>query len=208
MSVVAHLDGPFVVDLHKGGPITGQGGAPEQATPLGVIPNQSDNGGGAFDPTATYGFGFSTVPAMRGAYNVNLTADEAADFALMIAEQLQRVLPGAPDLEGRPVEVRLRRDERWYGHGRRAVGRGRRSRRCPHVHRRRLRLLEDAQRWHRPGRLGFSTPTSYVNCQNMTLMGMPQLRRGLPARHPGLYEPVDDRAGDSAHGPPVLGELR
>ncbi len=34
---VAHLDGPFVVDLHKGGAILGQGGAPEQATAIGVI---------------------------------------------------------------------------------------------------------------------------------------------------------------------------
>jgi len=79
MSVVAHLDGPFVVDLHKGGAITGQGGAPEQATPIGVIANQTDNGGAAFDPATTYGFGFSTVPAAAGAYNVNLTSDEAAD---------------------------------------------------------------------------------------------------------------------------------
>ena len=84
MTQVAHLDGPFVVDLHKGGPIIGQGGAPEEATPIGVIPNQNDNGNAAFDPTTSYGFGFSTVQATYDAYNVNLDPGEAADFAYMV----------------------------------------------------------------------------------------------------------------------------
>jgi hypothetical protein len=94
---VAHLDGPFVVDLHKGGALVGQGGAPEQATPIGVIANQNDNGGEAFDPSTTYGFGFSTIPAgmpfagytgeVAGydAFNVNLDESEAADYAYMVA---------------------------------------------------------------------------------------------------------------------------
>ena len=47
---VAHLDGPFVVDLHQGGAIVGQGGYPEEATPLGVLTNQNDNGGAALRP--------------------------------------------------------------------------------------------------------------------------------------------------------------
>ena len=34
---VAHLDGPFVVDLRKGGTLVGQGGSPEQATALGTF---------------------------------------------------------------------------------------------------------------------------------------------------------------------------
>ena len=61
---VAHLDGPFVVDLHKGGKIVGQGGYPEQATPIGVITSQNDNGNAPFDTSGgtRYGFGFSTVP--------------------------------------------------------------------------------------------------------------------------------------------------
>jgi hypothetical protein len=34
---IAQLNGPFVVDLHKGGPLQGQGGIGEEATPIGVI---------------------------------------------------------------------------------------------------------------------------------------------------------------------------
>jgi hypothetical protein len=93
---VAHLDGPFVVDLHKPGIILGQAGYPEEATAIGAITNQNDNGGAAFDPTATYGFGFSTVPAgpvagysgkVAGydAYNVNLDPTQASDYAYMVA---------------------------------------------------------------------------------------------------------------------------
>ena len=60
---VAHVDGPFVVDLHKGGPIDGKGGAAKQALAIAALTNQNDNGGAAFDPSTTYGFGFSTVQA-------------------------------------------------------------------------------------------------------------------------------------------------
>src|SRR5580704_6136315 len=84
---VAHLDGPFVVDLHKGGKIVGQGGYPELSTPIGVITSQNDNGNMAFDTSGgtRYAFGFSTVQATYDAYNVNLDDSESADFALMVA---------------------------------------------------------------------------------------------------------------------------
>ena len=83
---IAHLDGPFVVDLHKGGKIVGQGGYPELSTPIGVITSQNDNGNMSFDTTGgtRYGFGFSTVSATYDAYNVNLDSSEAADFAMMV----------------------------------------------------------------------------------------------------------------------------
>jgi hypothetical protein len=83
---VAHIDGPFVVDLHKGGPLDGKGGAGEQALAIAALKNQTDNGGAAFDPTQYYGFGFSTVqaPSDGSAINVNLTADEEADYQYMV----------------------------------------------------------------------------------------------------------------------------
>jgi hypothetical protein len=83
---IAHLNGPFVVDLHKGGKIVGAGGYPELATPIGVITSQNDNGNASFDTTGgtRYAFGFSTVPATYDAFNVNLDPSEAADFALMV----------------------------------------------------------------------------------------------------------------------------
>jgi hypothetical protein len=83
---VAHASGPFVVDLHKGGPIQGAGGAGEEALALTTITSQNDNGGQPFDPTIQYGFGFSTVqaPGDGSAINVNLTSDEEADYQLMV----------------------------------------------------------------------------------------------------------------------------
>jgi hypothetical protein len=84
-SQIAHVDGPFVVDLHKGGPLDGKGGGGEEALAIAAIANQNDNGGAAFDPTQTYAFGFSTVPATWNAINVNLTSDEMDDYNYMVA---------------------------------------------------------------------------------------------------------------------------
>jgi hypothetical protein len=81
---IAHLDGPFVVDLHKGGPLDGKGGAGEEAVAIGAILDQNDNGNMPFDASTTYAFGFSTVQATYDAINVNLTSDEQADFDYMV----------------------------------------------------------------------------------------------------------------------------
>jgi hypothetical protein len=83
---VAHIDGPFVIDLHKGGPLDGKGGAGEEALAIAALVNQNDNGGKAFDPSTYYAFGFSTVqaPGDGSAINVNLTADEQADYQYMV----------------------------------------------------------------------------------------------------------------------------
>jgi hypothetical protein len=83
---VAHVDGPFVVDLHKGGPIVGKGGGGEEALALAAISSQNDSGGAAFDPSATYAFGFSTVaaPGDGHAINVNLDASEQAAYQAMV----------------------------------------------------------------------------------------------------------------------------
>jgi hypothetical protein len=183
---VAELTGPFVIDLHKGGAIIGQGGSPEQATPIGVLTNQNLNGGAAFDPTLTYGFGFSTIPAgmpypgytgeVAGydAYNVNLTPDEDDDYAYMVAH-------------GASVYYR--------GH---AVWLGEESGFDPPCSQTNAGAGVDAGLVHVDGgpeggvptyvdggydftllpekgmnfRFAFSTPTNYVNCQNYTMPGM------------------------------------
>jgi hypothetical protein len=95
---VAHADGPFVVDLHKGGPIDGKGGGGEQSLAIATIANQNDNGGAPFDPTIQYGFGFSTVqaPGDGSAINVNLDASEQADYQYMVNA---RPTPGAQPAE-------------------------------------------------------------------------------------------------------------
>jgi hypothetical protein len=176
MSVVAHLDGPFVVDLHKGGALTGQGGPPEQATPLGTIANQSDQGGAAFDPTTTYGVGFRTVAATYAGYNVNLTPDEAADFDRMVQNGYSVFYRGHLTWKG---------DQSPYGcTSTRTLGR------------------PDAGTGDGGGEgggnadgeydygsmpnggidlaMGFATPTDYVNCQNMALQGIPDPGEDYP----------------------------
>src|SRR5438309_8041291 len=60
---VAQVDGPWAVDLHKGGSLTGKGGTDEQAAPLVTLENQNQNGNKAFDPAVRYAFGFDAVPA-------------------------------------------------------------------------------------------------------------------------------------------------
>jgi hypothetical protein len=169
MAQVAHLDGPFVVDLHRGGPIVGQGGSPEQAVAIGVIASQNDHGNASFDPTTTYGFGFSTVPATYDAYNVNLSADEAADFAAMVQNG---------------YSVFYRGHLTWQGarspFGCVATSAGPRPG---------AGLLDaadgsfDFTKMPNAGigvALGFSTPTNYVNCQNMTLHGTPNAGENYP----------------------------
>jgi hypothetical protein len=83
---VAEVDGPFVVDLHKGGPLAGAGGGGEESLPITTITNQNLNGGKPFDSSTTYGFGFSTVqaPGDGSAINVNLDASERADYEYMV----------------------------------------------------------------------------------------------------------------------------
>jgi hypothetical protein len=158
-SQVAHLDGPFVVDLHKGGSIVGQGGFPEEATALGVIANQNDSGGAPFDPTVTYGFGFQTVPATYSGINVNLTADEAADFAAMVAKGYSVFYRGTATWKG---------SQSTYGctvAGEPADGLDAAAGSAGYDYTSWPTTMTFA--------LGFSTPTSYVNCQNQSLHEMP-----------------------------------
>jgi hypothetical protein len=181
---VAELTGPFVVDLHKGGALVGQGGYPEQATALGVIANQNLNGNASFDPTLTYGFGFSTIPAgpvagytgeVAGydAYNVNLTPDEADDYAYMVAHGASVYYRGHAVWQGQSSQ---------YGCTETNAGNGASAR---------LVVtdggLDGGSPTYEDGgydftklpqhgmsfRFAFSTPTNYVNCQNYTAVGAP-----------------------------------
>jgi hypothetical protein len=159
MTQVAHLDGPFVVDLHKGGPLVGQGGAPEQAMPIGIMANQNDNGGAAFDPTTTYGFGFSTVQATYGAYNVNLTSDQMADFATMVGSGYSVFYKGRLTWKGDQSKYPCVSTNGGGDGG------------------------YDYSQMPNAGieiQFGFPTPTNYVNCQNMTLQGPPTAGEDYP----------------------------
>jgi hypothetical protein len=82
---VAEVDGPWVVDLHKGGPLPGKGGGNEQSVAIATVANQNLNGNQPFEPTMRYAFGFDILPATMGARNVNLDAQGMTDYQDMIA---------------------------------------------------------------------------------------------------------------------------
>ncbi len=133
---VAHADGPWAIDLHLGGPLTGEGGAPEQAQPFAGI--KSKDNGGAFDTTIRYAFGFDTVPATAGATKVNLDADGESEYDFMVQNGYSVLYVGTVS---RPATDPCAT----------AGGTAYDFSKLPAT----LKF-----------RLGFATPTSYVNCQN------------------------------------------
>ncbi len=133
---VAHADGPWAIDLHLGGPLTCQGGAPEQAQPFAGIKSKDD--GSAFDTTIRYAFGFDTVAATAAATKVNLDADGSSDYDDMIQKGYTVLYVGTVS---RPAT------DPCASAGGAAYD---------------FTTLPSTLKF----KLGFSTPTSYVNCQN------------------------------------------
>jgi hypothetical protein len=152
---VAHVDGPWVVDLHKGGPLAGQGGAGEEAVAIATM-TKLDNGHG-LDTTATYGFGFSTVaaPSDCNAFNVNLDPGEDADYAYMVANGYSVLYVGTATWAGGLSTFGCTQTQTNAGGsgdaGADAGDGGYDFTKIPPT---------------MTFRLGFSTPTNYVNCQN------------------------------------------
>jgi hypothetical protein len=178
-SEAAHVDGPFVVDLHKGGTLVGQGGAPEEATPLAVITRETDNGGAPLQSSVPYAFGFSTVPATYDAYNVNLDSSEAADFALMVAHGYSVFYRGITTWKGDQAPAACTQTSTGPGpEGGVAQADGGDSGGPTFVD-----GGYDFTRMPNAGlsfALGFSTPTNYVNCQNQSLQGTPNPGEAYP----------------------------
>ncbi|MDP9035005.1 MAG: hypothetical protein M3O50_09365 [Myxococcota bacterium] len=149
--VVAHVDGPWVADLHKGGPLGGKGGAGEQATAIAAVTTM-DNGR-AFDPATAYAFGFSTVAApAAGAKNVNLDSSQADDYAYMVQNGYSVLYVGTAT---------------WAGATGNALGP------CTSTSATSTGTAGASYDFTKlPAsfqfRMGFSTPTDYVNCQNGT----------------------------------------
>jgi hypothetical protein len=77
--LVAEADGPWAIDLHAGGALAGKGGSGEQSVPIAMLSEKNRAGGGSFDATARYAFGFDTIAATHDARNVNLDAGALAD---------------------------------------------------------------------------------------------------------------------------------
>lgn len=136
--LVAEIDGPWVADLHQGGPLIGKGGGGEQALPIAMIKSQNRNGGAGFDPTVRYAFGFDAVAATNSAIKLNVDANDP-DWAEMVAKGWSVLYVGTAT---------------WKG------DQGGSS--CTTT------ASYDFTRLPRTVsfRLGFATPTTYINCQN------------------------------------------
>ncbi|MEO6953161.1 MAG: hypothetical protein ABI321_15275 [Polyangia bacterium] len=96
--VVAELDGPWAVDLSRGGPIEGKGGADEEALAVGTIDSKSD--GSSFDPSVRYAFSYASVAATAGAKLLNFVADDA-DYAEMVSRGWNVLYVGTATFKGK-----------------------------------------------------------------------------------------------------------
>jgi hypothetical protein len=140
---VAELDGPWVVDLHKGGPLPGKGGDGEQAVPFAELDAQNLNGNAPFDPTERYAFGFDLVPATASANNVNLDAQGMTDYVTMQQNGWVVFYAGHATWKGAAATCTSTDPTFDFSTVPTSVS----------------------------FRLGFKTPTSYVNCQDPDLTG-------------------------------------
>jgi hypothetical protein len=133
--LVAQVDGPWAIDLHRGGPLAGKGGSDEQAYPLATLDNQNKNGGAPFDETMRYAFGYDIVPASSAATRLQLDAADP-DYAEMIQKGWTVLYVGTATWKGTSCTST---DSSFD-----------------------FSKLPTTVNF----RLGFKTPTSYINCQN------------------------------------------
>jgi hypothetical protein len=98
-SSVAKLDGQFLADLHKTGPLPGKG-EDDKAFLLGKIANQNLAGNKAFDPAKTYAFSFETVPAVASASKIGMDAADEANAAEMIQKGYSVLYVGTASFKG------------------------------------------------------------------------------------------------------------
>jgi hypothetical protein len=134
---VAQVKGPWAVDLHKGGPLPGKGGAGEQAVAIAVVQNQNLNGNAPFDPTKRYAFGFDIVAATAAAQQINLDTAGKADYQLMIQNGWTVLYVGTATWKGGSSCTSTNPSYDFN-------------------------QLPKTVKF----RFGFKSPTSYINCQN------------------------------------------
>lgn len=98
-ALVAKADGPWAVDLKKGGPLKGKGGD-DTSIELTTIENQNQNGGAGFDEDTKYAFGYQTVKASSTATKVNFDGSNEADYAEMVSKGYVVYLKGVAEFVG------------------------------------------------------------------------------------------------------------
>src|SRR4051812_5504910 len=78
-ALVAEVDGPFAIDLHKGGSLPGKGGSGEEAVQIAMLEKQNKNGDKPFEADTRYAFGFDVIAATSEAKIINLDAQGMTD---------------------------------------------------------------------------------------------------------------------------------
>ena len=136
-AVVAEQDGPWAFDLHLGGPLQGKGGNGEEAVAFTSFTGQNRRGNAPLDQTQRYAFGFDVVAANANAINVNLTPDDMTDYMDMVANGFTVLYVGTATWQGGST-CTTSGDPAEFS------------------------ALPTAVNF----RLGFQSPTTYVNCQN------------------------------------------
>jgi len=99
-SVVAEVDGPFVIDLHQGGALADADGAAMDAAPVAALTGRNQQGNAAFDSATPYAFGFEVVAATLDAKNINLDAAALADYQEMVTAGYTTLLVGTATWQG------------------------------------------------------------------------------------------------------------
>jgi hypothetical protein len=99
-SVLAEVDGPFAIDLHKGGPLADASGTAMDAAPIAALNGLNKSGNAAFDPATKYAFGFEIVAATKSAKNVNLDAADLTDYQEMVTKGYTTLLVGTATWKG------------------------------------------------------------------------------------------------------------
>ena len=155
--VVARVAGPWAVDLHRPGSVPAAGGE-GTAVPLVTIDGQTEKGGASFAADRRYAFAYRVVEASASAARLNFAGDAEAEAAYgeMVAKGYSVLYMGTATWKGEACAT----SDASYDYA----------------------SFPKAVRF----RLGFKSPTQYVNCQNQDNQGDPfpdeSYQRGIAVR--------------------------
>jgi hypothetical protein len=136
--VVVQVKGPWAIDLHQGGPLEGKGGSDEQSFPIATLIGQNGDGCSSLDLAQRYALGFDVISATSEAMNVNLDATAQSDYAEMIEQRYSALYVGTATWQAGDAGVACTPENPEFAQLPKSVN----------------------------FRLGFRTPTTYLNCQN------------------------------------------
>lgn len=97
--LVAQLDGPWAVDVVRGGSFA------DNSAALAVFTAQNKKGNAPFDSTAKYAFGYDTIAATAAAKKVNLDAAGETAFANMVSKGYTMWMEGTATFKGTGCRV-------------------------------------------------------------------------------------------------------